>query len=535
MTNLTYDDINNESLEDLVKKYPKTNIESIKSSIHMFEKNDKTINDAINAFNKKINKPDRDEIIYELSERYLPSYNVPMITPASKPTPTPVPTTAPVPKLFTNDYITDTIFIDEFSINKYSVGEFIEDFAIDTRSEITLDDAKKANVYITSDLHGDYLRLLQHLINSKIIDGNIQDSINNIKSDNVMTYISDFDYIIDEMKWIKQDCVLILNGDIIESCIKDNCLLYDKYHNELFIHIIIYNLRILAIKNNSIVKIVMGNHDFNVFSKDGNKEYSGFEDDVAHPFKNDDYDQYDQYVSNRKTILSKFYNQSPLHILLKDTGGKTLATIVHGGIFDYDSDENQSNGKLLTLKYLNESNNEWHHIIKENNYNADFHKYESTYFKHLWSRPPKMMESTTNLKNYNDAASKLKNTHDYGDYLIFGHSIVAKKNDGLAKIIKNGKIIYVDMGVSTTKNSSNKNTDFEILHIDFTNEDPNKLEGISTIGKTRIITGGIIGGDSKHCVYIIIIVILLLFLICIIYRIIVRVELPVVVSDIMLI
>jgi hypothetical protein len=554
MTNLTYDDIDKESLEDLVKKYPKTNIESIKSLVGILEKNDKTINDAINAFNKQINKPVRDEIIYELSEQYEPSVSIPMITPAPAPLPAPAPTPtskpaplpapAPTPRSKPTPapapFNIDNIFDNEY-VDIDSVGDFIKDFTIDTSLEIILDDAKKANVYITSDLHGDYLRLLQHLINSKIIDNNIQKIIDDNKNKNYKketilneTIIETFKNIIKNINWIKQDCVLILNGDIIESCsIPANCLSYDPYYNELFIHIIIYNLRILATENNSIVKIVMGNHDFNLFSKDSNEAYSGYIPNQFHPFKNDDTDTYEQYVLNRKILLSKFYNQSPLHILLKNTNGKTLATIVHGGIFDYntsdpakfDTNVTNSNGKLLPLDYLNKSNNEWHHVIKENNDNKDYHKYASTYFKHLWSRPFEM-STKRDLANYNNAVTELNNTHDYGDYLIFGHNVVAKENDNnLAEIIKDGKIIYVDMGVSTTKNS-NKKTDFEILHINFTNEDSNKLEGISIMGKNRIITGGIIGGASKQCVYMIIIVILLLFLVCIIYRIIVSIEVP---------
>ena len=130
---------------------------------------------------------------------------------------------------------------------------------------VYLNNNERKNVYITSDLHGDYLGLIKYLLNtgtvsidSKLIS---QDNKTGYDLSAVKNGILDdykhttfgmwtikyvFEELIEKMAWEKAGTVLFILGDIIDPVRGKKNNDYDPHYCELLVHIILFNLRILA-------------------------------------------------------------------------------------------------------------------------------------------------------------------------------------------------------------------------------------------------------------------------------------------------
>jgi hypothetical protein len=105
-------------------------------------------------------------------------------------------------------------------------------------------------VYTISDLHADVRRFLAVLILGDFIDEDV-DILNPLLT----------------LKWNPEmkNTVVVICGDIIDGRRPPRENTRQSYCDELLIHMIIYNLRILARKYNSYVFCTLGNHDFFAF------------------------------------------------------------------------------------------------------------------------------------------------------------------------------------------------------------------------------------------------------------------------------
>jgi hypothetical protein len=105
-------------------------------------------------------------------------------------------------------------------------------------------------VYTISDLHADVRRFLAVLVLGDFIDSDV-DMLNPLLN----------------LQWNPEmkNTILVICGDIIDGRRPPRENTRQTYCDELVIHMLIYNLRILARKYNSYVFCTLGNHDFFAF------------------------------------------------------------------------------------------------------------------------------------------------------------------------------------------------------------------------------------------------------------------------------
>ncbi len=108
---------------------------------------------------------------------------------------------------------------------------------------------KRYEIFTISDLHADVRRFLDVLKKGKFINSDV-DMANPIKN----------------VRWNPEmrDKIIVICGDIIDGR-RGNDNDYLTNCDELLIHMLIFNLRILARAHNSYVFCTMGNHDFYAF------------------------------------------------------------------------------------------------------------------------------------------------------------------------------------------------------------------------------------------------------------------------------
>ena len=120
---------------------------------------------------------------------------------------------------------------------------------LDLYRYIDLEMNPKYEIFALSDLHADVRRFLQVLVEAGFINPDI-----------------DMEDPISNLKWNpeKTNKIIVICGDLIDGRRGgDNKDL--SYCDELIIHMVIYNLRILARRYNSYVFCTLGNHDFFAF------------------------------------------------------------------------------------------------------------------------------------------------------------------------------------------------------------------------------------------------------------------------------
>jgi hypothetical protein len=115
------------------------------------------------------------------------------------------------------------------------------------------------NVYITSDIHADYRKLIQTLVDNDLItlpDG--------FTRDNLFGPLKIYDRaLITKTRWNNTRTCLIILGDIVDGKRRDDMQVDDPLGQfEILIHMFLFNLRRRALEKNSLVAFTLGNHDF---------------------------------------------------------------------------------------------------------------------------------------------------------------------------------------------------------------------------------------------------------------------------------
>jgi hypothetical protein len=195
---------------------------------------------------------------------------------------------------------------------------------LDTRKSLltinnNIDTTKYKDIYFTSDIHSDYRKLVQILVNARLIT---------IPSD-IDLYDDDSIYdprIITESDWIKPNSLFVLIGDLVDGKRPGINSVNDKHGSfELLLHLLLYNLKIRAEEKNSNIIFTIGNHDLHSILIKYPADSSNILQSFVHP-------NAITYFSNNETrsrILSQFYNLSP-YLFLNLNNNEIIC--VHGGL-----------------------------------------------------------------------------------------------------------------------------------------------------------------------------------------------------------
>jgi hypothetical protein len=238
-------------------------------------------------------------------------------------------------KLLINLLTTDELI----DINKIpsKIKKLIDSQLIPNNHKIKTD--KYTDIFITSDLHADYYKLVYNLVVGGFIM--LPDDIT-LEDINTANYKSIYDHkIITESKWIKHNTLFIIIGDLINGRIINDTnktigLVSDnKGSYELLIHSLIYNLRIKARLFNSEILFTIGEHDLNSVIMSDNSDFNKYSTKST-------LDYFNIYSVNRNELLQQFYKLSPYLFLELEDGGSNKIICVHGGLHN-------NNGTQISL------------------------------------------------------------------------------------------------------------------------------------------------------------------------------------------
>ena len=208
------------------------------------------------------------------------------------------------------------------------------------RTSYKIDKTKYDNVYVTSDIHADLLKLDNILSNlglvtKSAIEGSLESLCDKIPN----------------MEWLPERTLLIFVGDIVDGYRKDNTgfvsSIPDAVGNiELLLHAYIYNLRIKARAKGSEVLFTIGNHDYHTVIKEEEEEKPFFYNNYVHP----EATRFFGSREGRRNCLLPFYNCCPY--LMLDLGEEVA--FIHGGFIGYDVDRKTLVNNTTTIKSIQE-------------------------------------------------------------------------------------------------------------------------------------------------------------------------------------
>jgi hypothetical protein len=170
------------------------------------------------------------------------------------------------------------------------------------------------DIFITSDIHADYLKLIQILDKSGLI-----------------TFPEGIDYVKDiynpslitNCEWNKSRTLIIIVGDLVDGKRCDMSVSDRNGSYELLIHALIYNLRLKGLSRFSRIEFTIGNHDLDLM---GDPIY------LAH-YLHDTALNYFKKRCNRKIALIPFYEISPYtFIRIKTLKNENEIICVHAGL-----------------------------------------------------------------------------------------------------------------------------------------------------------------------------------------------------------
>jgi hypothetical protein len=173
---------------------------------------------------------------------------------------------------------------------------------------ISIDGYKQ--LYFTSDIRSDFLKLVQVLVLSKLIELpdniSISDLYNKCGTERIFRYVACYS------KWIAEDTLFVILGNLVNGA-RFGYEIQGDYEGsfELLIHVLLYNLRLQALEKNSFVVFTIGNHDFHtVIVNDGmfTKENYNFVTRASNSFFDG--------IDRRANALLPFYDLSPYFVLL---------------------------------------------------------------------------------------------------------------------------------------------------------------------------------------------------------------------------
>jgi len=272
-------------------------------------------------------------------------------------------------------------------------------------------------VYITSDLHADFRKLLQLLSDSRLIElPQINGKMADPYSDDV--YHPD---IICNTTWKGGSKVLfVIAGDIVDGCrmCKDfqKTQLNDTVGSFEFLSLcFLYNLRIQALKIKSNVLFTIGNHDLHSVLLNDAYFWDNYVDFSAKTFFGDS--------ENRSKVLSPFYEVSPYFMLsLETTNANKEVAVVHGG-FHREDDRSELLKWCTLLQQTVESQAQGLHdtIAKQSWHGILTNEKHSPLWTRLYALSPDRCKLISELK-YNLVVIGHCQTHDSQNYPAFQQS-----------------------------------------------------------------------------------------------------------------
>lgn len=219
--------------------------------------------------------------------------------------------------------------------------------SVELQTSYKIDRSKYDNVFVTSDIHCDVLKL-----------DNMLKNVGLVTPSPIAGFITALSAKIPTMEWLPERTLLILVGDIVDghrhidfgppSSIPD-----PTGNIELLLHAYLYNLRIKARAKNSELLFTIGNHDYLTVILEDDSQNKGFYKNYVHPSAA----QFFGSRQNRRTCLLPFYNCCPYVML--DLGGEVA--FIHGGFLGYDDAAgqmiNNTNAVKTIQKHLDATHN----------------------------------------------------------------------------------------------------------------------------------------------------------------------------------
>lgn len=208
------------------------------------------------------------------------------------------------------------------------------------QSSYKIDKTKYDQVYVTSDIHADLLKLDNMLSNLGLVTKSaIEGSLESLY-DKIPT-----------MEWLPERTLLIFVGDIVDGYRKDGTSnvysIPDKVGNiELLLHAYIYNLRIKARAKQSEVLFTIGNHDYHTVIVEDEADKQLFFESYVHP----EAVIYFGSREGRRNALLPFYNCCPY--LMLDLGNEIA--FIHGGFIGYEENRRALVNNTTTIKEIQE-------------------------------------------------------------------------------------------------------------------------------------------------------------------------------------
>jgi hypothetical protein len=222
----------------------------------------------------------------------------------------------------------------------------------------------RTEVFITSDIHADYRKFVQILVTGGFISipdvGDLYEGYN-IYNPN----------IISKCEWIKNNCLIVIAGDLVDGKRDQGVVNDPNGFFELLLHLLIFNLRIKGKSNNSNILFTIGNHELETVIANTTTLDAYIHKEAIIFFKS---------INNRSIILKHFYELNPyVFLVLKTLSMENEVVILHGGL--HNDSGSQMNTVELT-KLQNSINTGGLSIL------ADYRKnnFEEIYSGPLWTR-----------------------------------------------------------------------------------------------------------------------------------------------------
>jgi len=219
---------------------------------------------------------------------------------------------------------------------------------------------KYEKVFITSDTHADYRKLIQMLELADLIKLPTKDMgplVSPIKLNPYSDDIYDTKFIL-ETKWVPVNTLFVIAGDIIDGrrCTPSAealCEVNDPRGSfEVLLHCFLYNLRIEALKKGSDILFTLGNHDYNsVILGDSLQFCNDYgQESMWNTFYNVSQPSPARKIEMRKQLLTPFYQNSPYFFLsLERADGRKEVGIIHASLHKSNVLDNESIlGKIVS-------------------------------------------------------------------------------------------------------------------------------------------------------------------------------------------
>ena len=203
-----------------------------------------------------------------------------------------------------------------------------------------IDVTKYDNVYITSDTHADFRKLVQMLSLADLISVPSKDVSFSVEPIKLNPYSDDIynQLLILKTQWLAPRTLFVIAGDLVDGrrCAPGEsnlCEVQDPNGSfELLIFAFLYNLRIEANKIGSEILFTLGNHDFNsVILTDSTEFCENYVHSSIYNFYSGKTTA--EKLEQRKRLLTPFYENSPYYFLsLENPNGTKEVGIIHASL-----------------------------------------------------------------------------------------------------------------------------------------------------------------------------------------------------------